>query len=126
MTTTPDTTRLELAITELRGSMDAGMARIEGSLALLVQRAEHADQRAAAQDADLRRLDARQDELERVAITRADLDTAVAGMRDLVAEHRAQLDEAARRKLMVWTIVVAVVAALLGAGVAAAGIVAAT
>lgn len=66
--------RLELAITRLSGSMDAAMARIEGRLELLVQRAEHSDQRADGQDAKIERLDRRADQLEVTRVTRAELD----------------------------------------------------
>lgn len=113
----PDSMRLELAITELRGSMDAGMARIEGRLELLVQRAEHADQRAAMQDADLRRLDGRVDELERLTVTRAELEVRDARMREELAEQ-------ARRKLMLWGLVLTVVFGSISAGIAVIAIVA--
>jgi len=72
--TPSETNRLELAITELRGAMDAALARIEGRLDLLVQRAEQSDQRAAEQSDELRRHDERLDRLEREAVTRADMD----------------------------------------------------
>lgn len=72
--TPSETNRLELAITELRGAMDAALARIEGRLDLLVQRAEHSDAHAAAQDQRLDRHDERLDALERTAVTRDDLD----------------------------------------------------
>lgn len=72
--TPSETNRLELAVTELRGAVDAALARIEGRLDLLVQRAEQSDQRAAEQSDELRRHDERLDRLEREAVTRGDMD----------------------------------------------------
>lgn len=98
--TTPDPTRLELAITELKGSMDSGMARIEGRLDLLVQRAEHTDQRAADQAALLQRLDDRVDRVEATAVT------------------RVEMDERAKRTLQVVAIICALLSSAAGAGTA--------
>jgi len=97
--TPPETARLELAITELRGSMDAALARIEGRLELLVQRAEQADQRAADQAQQLRAQDGRLDTIERTMVTRGELDE-----RDTRAQ--AQANERSRRTLAVLAIVV--------------------
>lgn len=102
--TMPDPTRLELAITELKGSMDAGMARIEGRLDLLVQRAEHTDQRAADHAALIQRLDDRVDKVEATAATRE--------------EVRAEMNERSRRTIQIVAIICALLGSATGAGTA--------
>ncbi|TDB88363.1 hypothetical protein E1264_11825 [Actinomadura sp. KC216] len=105
--TTPDPTRLELAITELKGSMDAGMARIEGRLDLLVQRAEHSDQRARDQAAEIRRVDDKVDKVD----DRVDKVEAA-------AVTRAELDERSKRTIQIVAIICALLGSATGAGTA--------
>ncbi|MER6891983.1 hypothetical protein [Streptomyces halstedii] len=124
MTMAPDnTTRLELAVTELRGSVDAGMARIEGSLALLVQRAEQSDRRADGHAGQLHRLDERVDTLERTGVTRIELDALAKALR-LEAEQREEKQQrAAGRRLTVVSIVVTIAVSLLASGITIIGII---
>lgn len=105
--TTPDPTRLELAITELKGSMDAGMARIEGRLDLLVQRAEHSDQRAADLASQIRRVEDKADKVD----DRVDRVEAK-------AVTRAEMDEKSKRTLQVVAIICAVLGTATGSGTA--------
>lgn len=65
---------VELALSELRRSVDVGLAQIQGQLALLLQRAEQADRRADQQDARMKELDERLGKVESDRVTRADLD----------------------------------------------------
>lgn len=109
--TTPDPTRLELAITELKGAMDAGMARIEGRLDLLVQRAEHSDQRAADQAAEIRRVEGKVDRID----DRVDKVAAAAATRD---EVRAEMNERSRRTIQIVAIICALLGSATGAGTA--------
>ncbi|SNT14155.1 hypothetical protein SAMN05443665_101742 [Actinomadura meyerae] len=101
--------RLELAITRLSGSMDAAMARIEGRLDLLVQRAEHSDRRADDQDAKIERLDERADQLEATRITRQELDARDERIHAAAVRRQEEASQAAARRLTVIGIVVAVV-----------------
>jgi len=109
-------TRLELAITRLSGSMDAAMARIEGRLDLLVQRAEHSDRRADDQDAKIDRLDERADKLEATRVTRQELDARDERLQSAAAQ-------AAARRLTMIGIVVAVVSIGVSAALSIIGIV---
>lgn len=109
--TMPDPSRLELAITELKGSMDAGMARIEGRLDLLVQRAEHSDQRAAEQAAWIQRVD---DKVVKVD-DRVDKVEATAATRE---EVRAEMNERSRRTIQIVAIICALLGSATGAGTA--------
>lgn len=54
----PDPTSVAIELERLRGSVEAGLARVDGSLALLVQRSDQIDRR-------LRDHESRLDELER-------------------------------------------------------------
>lgn len=104
--TSPDTTRLELAITEMGGRMDAALARIEGRLDLLVQRAEHSDERAADLARQIQRVG---DEVDRV-------DDKV-GKVKASAVTRAELEEKSKRTLQVVAIIVAVLGTASSVGV---------
>jgi hypothetical protein len=92
-------TTVELALSELRRSVDVGLAKIEGQLALLLQRAEQADRRADAQAAQIADLDDRLGKVERDQVTRADL------------------DERARRTLMILGLILTSASIVAGAGV---------
>jgi hypothetical protein len=70
-----------VAIFRLQESLNVGLERIHGQLALLVQRADQQDNRAAERDAEMRALEAKVAVLEaalaevrRQAVTRDDLD----------------------------------------------------
>jgi hypothetical protein len=92
---------VELALSELRRSVDVGLTSVDGKLALLLQRADAQDRRADEQAAELRAHDARLDEVERQAVTRADLDEHDTRRRAEEAQERARADEAARRRLTI-------------------------
>lgn len=65
---------MELALSELRRSVDVGLAKLEGQLALLLQRSEQAERRADQQGKEIDALDVRLGKIEREAVTRDDLD----------------------------------------------------
>ncbi|MBA9003725.1 hypothetical protein [Thermomonospora cellulosilytica] len=82
----PPSSRLELVILEMRGSVDVRLAEIAGHLALLDQRIAATEQRQEdreraareareAQAQQLARLDERVDALESNVVTRADLNS---------------------------------------------------
>jgi len=70
------------------------LARIEGDVRLVLQQIEVAVSRLDGHAAELRRLDDRQDALERAAVTRDELDQRLTRM-------RTQDDEQARRRLTI-------------------------
>ena len=65
---------VELALSELRRSVDVGLTEIRGQLALLLQRSEQAERRADQQAKELEDLESRLGKVERDAVTRADLE----------------------------------------------------
>lgn len=50
---TPEDTNVALELERLRGTMEAGFARVDGSLALLVQRSDQTDKQLADHEARL-------------------------------------------------------------------------
>lgn len=66
--------QLEGVLADFRRTAEVSLARIEGALALLLQRQEQSERRADAQDAVLAKLDTRIDQVERSHVTRDDLD----------------------------------------------------
>lgn len=113
---------VELALAELTRKIDVGFTKTDGQLALLIQRTQAMERRADHQDAAIERLDIRMDQVEATRVTRADLDKSVADLRADAAEQRQADAEAARRSLMIWGLIVAVMGALLGAGVGVVGL----
>ncbi|MFG2002290.1 hypothetical protein ACGFNU_24370 [Spirillospora sp. NPDC048911] len=106
-----------LALSEFRREVGIGLARIEGDVRLLLQRAETGDRRADALDNKVDGLDGRLDNLERITITRDELDE-----RDKRLQER--LDEQARRRLTITAIVLTIVFGALTAGIAVISIIA--
>lgn len=70
--TAPLPQNMELAL--LKGELMLSLTRIEGQLALLIQRQDQQDRRADAHDTRLATLDTRLDLVERTQVTRADMD----------------------------------------------------
>ena len=70
----PGNPSMELALSELRRSVDVGLAKLEGQLALLLQRSEQAEHRADQQGKEIDDLWGRLGKLERDAVTRSDID----------------------------------------------------
>lgn len=101
--------------------MDASLARIEGRLDLLVQRAEHGDARAADHAAAIQRLDDRGDRFERDYITRAEMETKITDLREEMNRKFTQQAEAQAHKERQRLAAFAIVATLVGA---AAGVIA--
>jgi len=96
-----DPLALEMAISELRRSVDVGIARIEGQLALLIQRAEQTDRRADQQAQAIDDLDDRVAKVERDAVTHVDL------------------DKRAQRIIAILGVIVSVAAVILGGAITA-------
>lgn len=90
---------VQLGILNLQNSVDVGFARVEGQLALVIQRADQTDRRLTDHDDELDKLDGRVDAVEKNAVTRADMDARQA---------------ASARTI---TIVVSIVALIISAGV---------
>lgn len=63
----------ELAISEMRRESLIALTEIRGQLALLLQRTDQGDARAAEHAIRMERLDQRLDDVERHQVTRADL-----------------------------------------------------
>lgn len=91
---------VELALAELTRKIDVGFAKVDGQLALLIQRTQAMEARADGQDAALSTLDDRVDKVEATSVT------------------RAEMDERAKRTLQVVAIIVAVLGAATGSGTA--------
>lgn len=69
---TPD---VQLGILNLQNSVDVGFARVEGQLALVIQRADQTDRRLTAHDDEIAELTDRVGTVERSAVTRSDMET---------------------------------------------------
>lgn len=69
---TPLPQNMELAL--LKSELMLSLTRIEGQLALLIQRQDQQDRRADAHDTRLSTLDSRLDVVERNQVTRADME----------------------------------------------------
>lgn len=116
---TPPSTELAL----LRGEVTTGLARIEGDIKLVLQEQRQTGRRIETVESDIRRLDERQDVTERTTVTREEMTAAFAQIRADAAEQRAEDQKRADRRLTIANIAVAIVAALLGAGVAIVAII---
>ena len=79
MTTPPMPPTTEIAL--LRSELLLPLTRIEGDVRLVLQRIDQGDQRAAEHALELRRLDDRQDKLERDYAARAELQHEIAVIR---------------------------------------------
>lgn len=114
----------DAALAALRSELLLQLGEMRGDIRLILQSIEHQAGRAEEHRAALVTLDGRVDEVERTTVTRAEMADEVAKLRREMAEQRKRDAEQARRALMVWAIVVAVVGAALSAGVSIIAIVA--
>lgn len=90
---------VELAILELRKSVEVGFAKVDGQLALVLQRTEQAERRADQHDRAIEELEDRMAAVERDQVT------------------RAEMDERARRTLMILGLILTAAAIVVAAGV---------
>lgn len=65
---------VELALMDVRKTLEVGFAETRGSLALLLQRAEQTDTRLGEQAVRVEKIDGRLHTVETTAITKAELD----------------------------------------------------
>ena len=65
---------IDAVVAEFRRMTEVSLTRIEGQLALLLQRQDQQDRRADQHDTRLVSLDARLDQVERTQVTREDLE----------------------------------------------------
>lgn len=66
----PQSPSVELALEHLRHSVDVGLERVAGQLALLLQRADQTDRRDDDQDKRIEALDQRLDGLDKSTVTK--------------------------------------------------------
>jgi hypothetical protein len=75
---TDDATRradtVQLGILNLQNSVDVGFARVEGQLALVIQRADQTDKLLTEHAEQIAAIDTRLDVVERSAVTREDME----------------------------------------------------
>jgi hypothetical protein len=65
---------IDAVLAEFRRMTEVSLTRIEGQLALLIQRQDQQDRRADAHDTRLAALDTRLDLVERTQVTRSDME----------------------------------------------------
>lgn len=65
---------IDAVLAEFRRMTEVSLTRIEGQLALLIQRQDQQDRRADAHDSRLAALDTRLDLVERTQVTRSDME----------------------------------------------------
>lgn len=117
---TPPATELAL----LRSELLLPLTELRGDVRLILQRMDQQDARAQEHGHQLATLDSRVDVVERTTVTREEMATAIAQVRADAAEQRAEDQKRADRRIAIVNVVVAIVAALLGAGVAIVAIIA--
>lgn len=105
---------VELALAELKRTLDVGFTKTDGQLALLLQRTEAVERRVGAQDAAIDRLDVRVDEVEATRVTRADLDKEMAKLRAERAEERTADNARSDRRVKWVTVWLTVVFSTIG------------
>lgn len=74
MTMSSENPTVELALSELRRSVDVGLTEVRGQLALLLQRSDQGDRRADQHEKTIDVLEERLTRMERDTVTHADLD----------------------------------------------------
>lgn len=65
---------VELLLSDLRRSMEVGLTKIDGQLALVLQRQLQGEQHTAENTADIEKLQTQMSDVRREAVTHADLD----------------------------------------------------
>lgn len=106
----------DAALALLEGRVMTALAEIKGDVRLVLQEQKQSSRRVDEIAAEQRRQDERLDQLAQTVITREELEQREGRMREQMAEQ-------ARRRIAVMTVVVAVIAIVVSAGISVIGII---
>ncbi|MEV5712219.1 hypothetical protein [Actinoallomurus sp. NPDC052274] len=103
------TAALELALSEMRRSMDVGLAQIQGDLRLLLQRADQTDRRAEQHATRLDALEGRVRDIEQSAVAETVVDAVESRVLKLeqTSVTKTDLDDRTKRIIAILSVIIA-------------------